>query len=705
MTMTLEQILATFAVDAASAVVVAGRYVVIQRDPQPAEGGIAVDTEISFVVVDLDGDGLAIPPPVLQFRVRVRGALVGEYIGGAWVPAGTDWAGSVDPVFPVIPFAGWSVVLSQLAPPLFASEEIVPIVVEIVSSFGWGHMPWGHFPWGHGLGGGTVVEFPWTFECQDLTPPRLLGIVGLDAYTARATFDDSMATSVLAPAAWTVARENVDPDVGASLAVVAVAPVAGDPMRFDLTFQWEQTPGCLYRGTVAADVEDDAGNAIDADYRSAPWSGWAWPTTPGRDWSYWRHMLPLIDREMDATLDLRRFANIIQEVLDLLLREVDRFTDQFDPDLATDAEIDAMLYDLGNPFAWSDLALTALQRRRLVRELVPIYKLKGTALGIEGVCRTLLGIEVRVVDYISDTWCLGLSPLGVDEIAEVVADLGDPYDLSALVWPKHLRVRIDDGPEQDLEVGALAFANPAAATAEELVAALDPQIAGGHATRVARGSPATISGTVAGPYLLTEGATLEVTVDGTPQEVVFHAADFFNLGAATAAEVATLLGQRLVATGGSTSGGMVVLTTRQHGPAASIAVTGGTAAAVLGLAGASAAGSAGENLVVYSATAGAGAAVEVTGGEVAVACGMAGRVAGVGAAILGPGTSYALYCFDIETAGVLPSEVVALVRKIGEYMKPAHTHLINVRPAPTVVRPDGWVLGETPLGDGTILFP
>lgn len=568
MTTTLEQILATLAVDAASATVVGGRYVVIQRDPQPDEAGIPVGTSLAFVVVDLDGDPLATPAPTIQFDVRVRGTLVGQYVAGVWVPASGDWSGAAGPVWPALPFAGWWVTLDQTAPPLFTSEEVVPVLVEIVAPLGWGHAPWGHFPWGHGLGGGTPVQVAWSFECQDLTPPRLLAIEGIGTHSARATFDDAMTTSgvgsVLDPGAWTVARENVDPDVGASLSVVAVAAVAGDPMSFDLTFQWEQTPGCPYRGTVAGTVEDDAGNPMDPAYCSATWTGYAWPAVAGRDWSYWRHMLPLIDREMDATQDLRRLANIIQEVLDLLLREVDRFTDQFDPDLATDAEIDAMLFDLGNPFAWSDLALTALQRRRLVRELVPIYKLKGTAPGIEGVCRTLLGIEVRVVDYISDTWCLGLSALGTDEVAEVVGELGDPFDLSAPGWPKHLRVKIDDGVEQDLQVGAIAFANPAAATAAELVTALDPLLGDGHVTRVARGSPASLTTALVEPYALAEGLALILAVDGgAPQEVVFHATDFFNPAAATAAEVARALGQRLLNVGAAEVAGGVVLTTRQ----------------------------------------------------------------------------------------------------------------------------------------------
>jgi hypothetical protein len=98
-------------------------------------------------------------------------------------------------------------------------------------------------------------------------------------------------------------------------------------------------------------------------------------------------------------------------------------------------------------------------------------------------------------------------------------------------------------------------------------------------------------------------------------------------------------------------------------------------------------------------------AIEVTGGEISTVCLFErAREAGLGAAVLGPGTSYALYCFDIETLTVLPSETVDLIRKIGTYMKAAHEHLINIRPAPQAEFADGWILGVTALGDGSVLF-
>jgi hypothetical protein len=44
-----------------------------------------------------------------------------------------------------------------------------------------------------------------------------------------------------------------------------------------------------------------------------------------------------------------------------------------------------------------------------------------------------------------------------------------------------------------------------------------------------------------------------------------------------------------------------------------------------------------------------------------------------------------------------------LIRRIAEYMRPAHTHLVNIRTARPLPWPDGWELGVDLLGDGSEL--
>ena len=91
-------------------------------------------------------------------------------------------------------------------------------------------------------------------------------------------------------------------------------------------------------------------------------------------------LLPTLNRREDETGDLRRFLACLQEVTDLVVHDVDRFTDVFDPDLAPEAFIDAMLLDLGNPFPFD---LSPVDKRRLLNVLVAIYREKGTAVGID----------------------------------------------------------------------------------------------------------------------------------------------------------------------------------------------------------------------------------------------------------------------------------------------------------------------------------
>src|SRR5690606_30992264 len=110
-------------------------------------------------------------------------------------------------------------------------------------------------------------------------------------------------------------------------------------------------------------------------------------------------------RQLDETGDLENFMAVLQDVLELLLGEVDRFPDILDPDLAPEPFLDLMLEDLGNPFAFD---LTELQKRRLIAVLVQIYRQKGTAAGIRNAIRFFLGVDVTAVSaYLGNTLILG----------------------------------------------------------------------------------------------------------------------------------------------------------------------------------------------------------------------------------------------------------------------------------------------------------
>ena len=123
-------------------------------------------------------------------------------------------------------------------------------------------------------------------------------------------------------------------------------------------------------------------------------------------------MLPKHNRRADVTGDLRRFIACLQEVTDLLLAEVDRFSDLFDLERAPEPFLDLLLQDLGNPFVF---ALDELAKRRLASVLVQMYQQKGTAIGLQNAIRFFLGIEVlAITPFAGATLVLGESELGVD---------------------------------------------------------------------------------------------------------------------------------------------------------------------------------------------------------------------------------------------------------------------------------------------------
>lgn len=66
--------------------------------------------------------------------------------------------------------------------------------------------------------------------------------------------------------------------------------------------------------------------------------------------------------------------------------------------------------------------------------------------------------------------------------------------------------------------------------------------------------------------------------------------------------------------------------------------------------------------------------------------------------VLGPSDRFALYAFNVEVGRVLGDEERQRLRAIVEYLKPAHTHFVDlVEPVP-FIPPDHWELGLSELG-------
>ncbi len=713
MTITFDQLLATLAVDEAEATVVAGHIVIIQRDPQPLENNISRSTDINLLIVDLDADPLSAPPEP-AFTIYVENDIAGIYGDGTFVPT-APWDGTVVVTTSDDPFVGWYVSLQQPSVPLFESEQEVTVKVDFNLAAGYGHAPYAHFPWGHSSPS-TTTSFEYTFTIEDVTPPKLLSAVAMDQYTVRLAFDDQMAMqgagSVLDVDKWigAITRHNVDPLPGVQLEVISITQVDdSNEMQFDLTVNWEMTQGCQYRVTASEYIEDSSGNAMDSDALAAWFVGYSLPLVQERNFDHWRMMVPLKNRQEDATRDLERFSNCIQETLLLLLHGIDSFTDQFDPDAASDDEIDEMLSDMGNPFDWAELVLSQNERRKLLRYLIDIYKLKGTAPGIEGTVRFLLDEQIEVVDYAAEGWVLGEDELGNGSIAEVACEFGEPYDFSS---EKSLQIIVDgykdengEPVEQAITFEPAQFVVPSAGLASEVVAVINEQLQEGGAYVVALGTSAVYTITGA-PFALSGGENVQMVINGTAYSVIFHVEDFAISGSATAGEVANRLQETFGAdVAVSTDGISIELRTIHTGADASMRFVDGTALAALGVPpGDETFGTDAKRVAIYSKTSGVGSVINIIGGAANEVFGFDTLAyGGTGGSILAPEESYTLYCFDIETQSELDEDMQLIVRRIAEYMKPAHTHLESIRTALPLPWPGGWTLGVSELDVSAVL--
>lgn len=132
--------------------------------------------------------------------------------------------------------------------------------------------------------------------------------------------------------------------------------------------------------------------------------------TPARAFELWR-MLPAHVRRSDERGQLERFIGCLQVATELLLAEQDRWLDILDLRWAPEAYLDLILADLGNPFPF---ALDVMGKRRLAAALFMMYRLKGTAVGIELALRFFVAASVRVVPRMARGARLGRSRLGRD---------------------------------------------------------------------------------------------------------------------------------------------------------------------------------------------------------------------------------------------------------------------------------------------------
>lgn len=354
------------------------------RIPVPAETGVLRDSAIHFDLVPTDVDDVDLNATT----ITVEG--VTAYSGGAQQ---NGWTVNVvaDAVAGIWHF-------ELLAPADFPSLEVVTVRAQSAN-----------------LMASAFVDSTWSFTVEDYTPPVVVSAVATGHRTVRVTFDEpvlmvnaSGSADALNVANWSI-EPPVLPEIGVEVVVVSVAAV--DPYSVELTVDIPFTRNVTYR-VVASDIEDLFGNAVAAPDDDATFAGWACAFPEDRDFSIW-FMYPARARERDTTGDLLRWATILQEVTDVLLCDVDGWTDVLDVDLAPEWAVEHMLLELGNPFRFD---LTLDEKRKLVRVLVAIYRQKGTAVGLINVVRLFLGLEVTVEAWAAIGWILGEDELGEDTV-------------------------------------------------------------------------------------------------------------------------------------------------------------------------------------------------------------------------------------------------------------------------------------------------
>ena len=379
--------LPTILVDAVTFVTAATTPVLINRDPEPNETAVVASTNISMDIVDVGSAGI----DLATVQIYVEGALA--FDAGTF-QAGFDGGASVHSA----PDADTRRVVIDPTSNFLSSQEVSIRVVASTNS------------------PVTSIDETYVFTCADTVGPQVLAsALATGQKTVRVTFNEAVrqvsasgGNDALNPGNYSIARTSSEAVYGGALVDLEVISVtAVDSTTVDLTTDIEHTPLGVYTLTVV-NVADVSGNVIAAPNNTSSFLGFSPLRPANRKFDLYKSLATQDIRD-DETRDLRKFIGVVQEITDLLLHLIDRFPDIRDPDLADEKFVDALLEDLGNPFPF-ELAL--IDRRKLVREYVPLLKIKGTKPGLISAIRFFLGLEIDVVSYNEEGWRLGSGRLG-----------------------------------------------------------------------------------------------------------------------------------------------------------------------------------------------------------------------------------------------------------------------------------------------------
>lgn len=359
--------------------------VLINRNPEHGETGIAASTAIVVQVQDATGNGIDLTTVV----VRVQGLLAYD---GATDTVQPGFAGAGAGAALTADGCGYIITLVPVEP--LAALTVYTVAVQATTS---------------AFGLSINQSYSWT--TADTIAPVVVEAEGIGRSLVRVAFDEPVAftpssasSSATNPSNYVLTLVSGAPAV--PLTVVSVERESTTAVR--LVTDIYQTPRAIYRVTVLG-VEDDFGNAVTAPANTAIFAGFQPALPAGRDITLFK-MLPDVNQLEDTTGEHERFMGVMQEVADLFFGLLDEWTRIIDYATAPEGFVDLILADLGNPFGFLNFSLT--QKRKLCGLLLAIYRTKGTGPGIVEAANVLLGATVEIQVYAWAPFGLGDVHLG-----------------------------------------------------------------------------------------------------------------------------------------------------------------------------------------------------------------------------------------------------------------------------------------------------
>lgn len=381
--------------------------VLINRNPEPNECFVLVNQQLSFDIVSVGPNA-------------IDDSSITLYINGEDVSLNTtivtnivcDSFGNV-----VCDSLGNTVVVSE---PLFAFECVAitgGYRCTLIDNTGWEPNTTVEVRV-TATDGNEALDETYLFKVEDKIQPEILKVIPASKQILRVRFNEQVLqesstgiNDALNPNNYVIDTNGDGITAVCSVNVVSVASFSAT--EIDVTLDVPMTNGGLYR-IIPGPIADLNNNLMDVVAQNKPFVGFVYPFAPEREFSI-VEMWPDAAFGLDCGInDLKRVAGTLQDITDLMLCKIDEWGQIIDPDLAPEKFLDAMLCDLGNPFAFD---FTVTQKRLLVQNLVALYKLKGTKEAIVLAGQFFFSPVVTVTDVLSPLSSglnLGTSVLGFD---------------------------------------------------------------------------------------------------------------------------------------------------------------------------------------------------------------------------------------------------------------------------------------------------